>query len=472
MPLLDDTFYRRRQDIVAEMFAELQGIIPDVYLGDDGVISIIFTVESGQLENVYLANQLLAEDMFIHTASAVALSQFGAMYDLPIHSGTRSTGTVTFEGAGATYIPVGSQVAYDPGSGLDPVIFETGVDGTVPDPGDPDPPTVAVNAVAGNLNGTYEYIVTRVTSTGETLPSDGSATVNPVNQQVNVSAIAVGGPGCTGRNLYRDKNGAGNYRRIATLDNVVTTFTDNVTDATANTGASLPTVDNAHQITVDAMALDPGVSGNVAIGAVTDIVDAPAGLIGVTNPVAFTGGSDQEDLEDYRQRLLDRVRSPQTGSKLDIQTWAESVDGVESATVFPNDNMGTPTNGHVTVRISGPNGTIPAQSVIDATLAYLNSLGQANITYHVTTFTAVPTNVTVDVTLATGYAMADITTQVQNAVINYINNQPVGGTIYISGIVDAVFGLVGITDVVVTTPTSNQTATSVQKRTPGTISVV
>src|SRR5215471_2682264 len=139
MPLLDDTFYRRRQDIVAEMFAELQGIIPDVYLGDDGVISIIFTVESGQLENVYLANQLLAEDMFVHTASAVALTNFGVMYDLPIHSGVRSTGTLTFEGDGGTYIPVSTQAAYDPGSGFEPTYFETTTDGTIPDPGDPNP---------------------------------------------------------------------------------------------------------------------------------------------------------------------------------------------------------------------------------------------------------------------------------------------------------------------------------------------
>ena len=473
MALTDDTFYRQRADILAGMILEAQAAIPDVYVGEDGTINIIFTIEAGQFENAFLANQLLADDLFIHTASLVALQQYGVQYGLPIHIGTQALGTLRFEGDGGTYIPIGAEVGYDPGGGLEIVYFTTIEDGTISDPGDPDSPTVAINAVSGNLNGLYEYVVTFVTAGGETLPSDISNAVSPVNQQVNLTAIPIGGPGTTARNIYRDKNGAGNYRRVTQIaNNTATTFTDNVTDATVAAGTTVPVDDSAHRIDLDAQASLPGVEGNVAIGTITELTNSPATLISVTNPVAFTGGSDQEDTEDYRQRLLARIRQPLTGSVSDIQSWVMGVDGVNSATVFPNDNMGTAAPGHVTVRISGPGGTIPGSDVVAAAQSTLDALGLAQIAYHVTTFTAVSTNVTVDVTLATGYLMSDVTAQVQTAVSNYINSLSIGGTLVIAGIIDAVFGLAGITDVVVTSPTSNQTTAATSKRTPGTISVV
>jgi len=143
------------------------------------------------------------------------------------------------------------------------------------------------------------------------------------------------------------------------------------------------------------------------------------------------------------------------------------VAGVDSATVFPN----TPAAGSVTVRISGPNGTVPDASVISATQAALAQQDLANVTIVVSAFTAIPTNVTVDVTTSGTYALADVTASVQQAISNYINSLSVGGTLYVSGIIDAVWGLAGIADVVVTTPATNQTTAADSKRTPGTISV-
>ena len=400
------TLYRTREEILAEMLVALQSVIPDVYVGEDGVFRIIFSIEAGQFENVFLANQLVLQDMFVSTASLQALRQHGFQVNVSLKEGTRSLGTVTLEGDGGTYIPLATEVGYDPGGGLEPIYFNTILDGTVPNPGTPNAPAVAINATAGNLNGTYEYVVTFVTASGETLPSAESLAVSPVNQQVNLTAIPLGGAGTTARRIYRDKNGAGAYRRVTEIaNNTATTYTDNITDAAVAGSSQAPTVDTAHQITLAAEAQAPGVEGNVAIGTITELVSAPATLTGVTNPTAFVGGSDPEDTEEFRQRLLERLQNPQTGSPSDLKSWSEAVSGVETATVFANDNMGVATNGHTTIRIAGPNGTVPSAAVITAVTEALAEQNFQNMTIHVTTFNPQVTAVTVDVTTLGTYTL-------------------------------------------------------------------
>jgi uncharacterized phage protein gp47/JayE len=472
MTLTDFSLYRTRNQIVGEMLAELQAAIPDIYMGDDGIIRIIYEIESGQLENVFLANQLLAEDMWVQSASLQALGKFGEQYGISQREGSRSTGQLIFTAAGGETIPAGTQAAHDPGFGLDPVYFESTDTAVVPDTGTPVAPVVAVNATAGNLNGLYEYVVTYLSAAGETLPSVESAAVNPVSQQVNLTNIPLGGPGTIGRRIYRDKNGAGIYRRVTEIaDNTTTMFTDNVTDTTVASSSLAPSVDTAHAIQVAARAVDPGTEGNVIIGSITEIVSGPGSISAVNNPVAFAGGSDSEDSDDFRARILDFLQNPQTGSVGDLKAWAEEVEGVGTATVIANDNLGTPTNGHVTVRIAGPNGEIPDADVQADVLEALQEQDIANITIHVGTFTPVVQNVTVDVTTSGTYVLADVTPSVQQAIADYITTLQVGDTLRISGIVDAVFGLVGILDVTVTSPTSNQTVAAMSKLVPGTITV-
>jgi uncharacterized phage protein gp47/JayE len=466
--IADDAMYRRADEILADMLAALQAAVADAYVGDDGAINIIFRIEASQFENLYLANQLLLEDSFVSTATFQALRRHGEQYGLAMQDGTVSVGSLTITGGGGTYVPIGTEVAYDPGAGLDPVYFDTTLDGTIPDPGTPLPPTAAINATAGNLNGLYEYVVTFVTASGETVASAESNAVSPATQQVNLTAIPVGGPGTTARRIYRALNGSGIYRRITEIaNNTATTFTDNVTDAVMNAGSLVPTVDTAHSITVTAQSQQTGVEGNVAAGSITELTNAPATLTDVLNTAAFTGGSDPENTEDFRARVLDAIQNPQTGSAADLKAWAENVAGVGTATVFPN----TPAAGQTTVRITAENGGIPDSTLLAQVQAELDSRDLANITIIVASFTQTVENVTVDVTTSGTYTLADVTPQVQQAITDYINGLDIGQTLMVAGIIDAVFGLAGIADVVVTTPATNQTIASDHKWVPGTITV-
>jgi len=471
MPISDSTFYQTRDQWLATMLSTLQSYIADAYIGEDGITYILFAVEAGQFEQLSLANQILLQECFPQTASFAALKLYGEMFNIPLLVGTPAIGTVTLSGSDGLVIPAGSLVGAPRGYGLDPITFSTDSDVTCASPGTPTPPTTAINVTAGNLNGSYEYAVTFVTATGETLQSVDSVAVAPVNQQVNLTAIPIGGTGTTSRRIYRQKNGIGAYSLVTTIaNNTATTYTDNIADASV--GASAPSVDTAHNVNMTATAVEAGANGNVVPGAISVLVNVPAGTLAVTNAAAFTDGSDDEDMEAYRARLMERIGDPNTGSASDLKSWAEAVPGVEMATVFPNDNLGTPTNGHVTVRISGPGAAVPDATVVANVLAALQAQDVANITIHVATFTPKVQNVTIDVTTDATHTLGDVTPSVQQAVADYIDEIPVGGTLYVAGLEWATFALPGIIDCNVTSPTTNQTSLNTEKFQVGTVTVV
>ncbi len=116
----------------------------------------------------------------------------------------------------------------------------------------PGAPTVAINAVAGNLNGAYTYKVTFCTGyvdsdatvriNAETAGGTTSASVSPVNQKVNLTAIPIGPAGTVARRIYRTAAGGadGTQKLVTTInDNVTSTYTDNLADASL--GAAVPT---------------------------------------------------------------------------------------------------------------------------------------------------------------------------------------------------------------------------------------
>lgn len=470
MPLEGDVLFQSREEVVASILARWQDLVPDIWLGEDGNIRLFTEVYAAVAENVYLACQLFSEDMYIVTANPQALQQYGTQYGNPQKVGIKATGSLLFSGAGGTYVPISTEVSYEVGGGLDPLYFFTTADGTIPNPGIPTAPSAADAGTVGNPNGTYRYAVTFVTASGETLAGPPSLGVSVASKQIAVSSIPVGSTGTISRRLYRELNGSGDFKLVTTIaNNTATTYTDNALEASL--GGTPPTLSTAERITLAAEAEDFGVQYNVAPTTITDLVDAPDGVVSVSNAAAFTGGQDPEDVDTFRDRLITTIRGPGSGSATDLKRWAEEVDGVDVATVFTNDNLGTPTNGHSTIRISGPGGTVPPTTVVDAVTAVLADKDLANIILHVTTFTAQSTNVTVTVTLESGYVLADVQQSVSDAISSYIRELNVGETLYITGIVAAVVGLPGVADVAVSLPGSNQTTAASTKRVPGVITV-
>lgn len=467
MPANADVIYKTKDDILAELLSSLVTAIPDANIGDDSIFRIWSEIFSNTAEGLYLAMQLLHDDMFIQTANALALIRYGDEFGRPQKVGTLATGSVTFSGAGGTYIPLGSTVSAPRPSLDDSLDFNTTQDATIPSPGIPTAPTAADSGTSGSLTGTYEYAVSFVTAAGETALGAISNAIVLTSHKANLTAIPLGGTGTTARKIYRRING-GVFGLLTTIsDNTTTTYSN---DNATSVGALPLTTSTAEQITVTAAASDTGTDYNVAPGTITDLSEAPAGLAGVTNTGSFTGGSDAEDFESFRTALLAFVRAPQSGAPADLVAWATSVDGVESASVFPNvDLTGASAPGTVSVRITGIGGTVPGSDIIAAVVDELDSRDLANITILVGTFTANAQAVAVTITLASGYVLADISPSVVTAITNYITSVPVGGTVYAAGVLGAVFGLAGVVNV--TTTYTDTTVAATEKPTAGTITV-
>jgi len=133
--------------------------------------------------------------------------------------------------------------------------------------------------------GYYEYAVTFVAATGETLAGTRrSLTTTSGNQKVDLSAVPTGPSGVTGRRIYRTAVGGGALKLVAEIaDNVTTTYLDETPDA--GLGAAPPTLNTsgspgtwtAADITI----------GNLTVGSYVACwmrYNVPAGTSQVGNP--------------------------------------------------------------------------------------------------------------------------------------------------------------------------------------------
>lgn len=373
-----------------------------------------------------------------------------------------------FTGVGGTYIAIGTQAAAPRPAFDESLVFQVIEDGTIPNPGVPDPPEAEDAETSGDLDGTYEYAVTFVTDGGETEASELSDPVTVSSSKIDL-VLPLGGDGTIARRIYRVDDGG----PLLFLDEVADNTTENYQDNLTATGPSAaPTESTAERITLEAEGVGTGVEYNAAANTIIAIVDSDSGINAVTNPSTFTGGEDEEDIEEFRVALLARVRAPGTGGRLDLIDWATSIPGVETASVFKNvDLAGDPAPGTVVVRIAGPDGAIPDPDVVQQVQDYLDDQDLANITILVGTFTPFPVDVTVDVTLAEGFVLSDVQPSIEQAVTDYIDSVPVGGTVYVAGIYWAVFSLPAVETLSVADPSGDVPTNDDEKAVVGTITV-
>ncbi|QDX91063.1 baseplate J family protein (plasmid) [Brevibacillus laterosporus] len=116
-----------------------------------------------------------------------------------------------------------------------------------------------------------------------------------------------------------------------------------------------------------------GEVGNVLPNSINLI--AQAGFDYVTDSKIVSYGTDLEDEEVYRGRILDRKRRPgRGGAEDDYKFWAETVQGVVSARVIPLRRG----NGTIDIIITGVNG-IPDQEVIKRCQAFVDKKAAAGM---------------------------------------------------------------------------------------------
>lgn len=112
------------------------------------------------------------------------------------------------------------------------------------------------------------------------------------------------------------------------------------------------------------IATETGTLWNIAASSITTLEDSITGVTDVTNAAGFSSGSEIEDDESLRQRVLEKIQTPQAaGSAGDYERWALEESAIGAATVTPQFNGN---NNAVLVTILDRDNNPVSQAVMDA----------------------------------------------------------------------------------------------------------
>jgi uncharacterized phage protein gp47/JayE len=162
----------------------------------------------------------------------------------------------------------------------------------------------------------------------------------------------------------------------------------------------------------------PGEVGNIDFGDLLpiDIID---GLGRAELKDVITPGIEEESDEDLLDRYLSQVRRPSTsGNANHYKQWALEVTGVGEVKIIPLWNG----NGTVKVVLLGDDKRSPAQSIIDATANYIESVRPVNAVVTVTGALEEAINISATITLVAGKTLTDASNEISTEVTNYLKS--------------------------------------------------
>jgi uncharacterized phage protein gp47/JayE len=196
-------------------------------------------------------------------------------------------------------------------------------------------------------------------------------------------------------------------------------------------------------------------SANRAIGQTLTLQSTLPGVNSTAIASVLIGGSDLEDDDSLRSRLLTRIKQPpQGGDKADYEAWALSFPNVTRAWVYPLE-LGP---GGVTVRFMMDNtyiDGIPLSGDVTALAAYIDPLRPVTAAVTVVAPIAVVLNFTItSLSPSTPEVKAAITQELSNLIDAEASP---GGTLLLSHIREAISKAAGEYDHVLTSPAANVT---------------
>lgn len=203
-----------------------------------------------------------------------------------------------------------------------------------------------------------------------------------------------------------------------------------------------PAVLKAGALSADAPAeaLEGGSRGNAAPGVVSILTACPIAVTGVTNPAVFSGGSDAEDDESLRQRILESYqRLPNGANAAWYEQTAMGHTGVAAAkAVGRARGIGT-----VDVYVAGESGLPDA-----GLLAELQADLQEKREIAVDVLVKAPAVATVDVAVAVavreGAAFADVKTEVQQVIASFFGGWLLGRPVRLAELGSRIYALADV----------------------------
>lgn len=205
-------------------------------------------------------------------------------------------------------------------------------------------------------------------------------------------------------------------------------------------------IDATGIVNVSAKCLIEGTIGNVLANTITMLITSINGVESIINEESFSGGTDIEDEENFREKLIEAEKEPQlSGADTDYIKWAKEVDGV--GYVYPISEWNGP--GTVKVLILDKNGQPATQELIDAVQKHIapivpkgqNRGGKAPLGAIVTI--ATPSVLAIDIKanfqFEEGYITSDVFSNLKAKLNKYLSKLEIGGVVLYKAI-DTIIG--------------------------------
>ncbi|EIS9472650.1 baseplate J/gp47 family protein [Clostridioides difficile] len=213
------------------------------------------------------------------------------------------------------------------------------------------------------------------------------------------------------------------------------------------------TIEENETVDIKAECRITGTIGNVSKNTITVLLGSISGVKSVVNKEGFKGGTDIEDEEHFRERVLVAEQEDKlSGASSDYIRWTKEVDGVGYAYVVPEwDGAGT-----VKVLILDKNRKAATQELIDKVQEYIYPLnieegqnrdGKAPIGALVTVVTpeTLLINVKASFIFSNSFNEETVLNNLKTKIDKYLDKIDLGGTVSYNAI-QAIVGSMMLTD--------------------------
>lgn len=200
-----------------------------------------------------------------------------------------------------------------------------------------------------------------------------------------------------------------------------------------------------------AKAVEPGAAGNAAAETILTMAVAPVGVSRCSNPEGFTGGTDQEDDETLRARVLETYRRLPNGANAAFyEQGALSFPEVAAAVVLPR-RRGT---GTVDVVVSTAAGS-PDEELLEQLTAYFQERREIAVDVQVLAPKEKTVDVSVTVAAKEGSDAAGVRTAVEQALRSWFNGELLGQNVLRAKLGAVIFGVEGVENYDLTAPAAD-----------------
>jgi uncharacterized phage protein gp47/JayE len=219
------------------------------------------------------------------------------------------------------------------------------------------------------------------------------------------------------------------------------------------------TIPSNGTIGVTAQCTSYGSIGNVPVGAIKYFPKTLAGLTSVTNSQAFDTGTDEEDDDTYRARILEKIQEPSTsGNVSDYKQWALSINGVGNAKILPLWNG----NGTVKVVIIDSSMKPASSTLISNVQTYIESIRPIGATVTYESASELDINISASITIdsastTTTQAQTDIETAITSYLASIAFNQDYVSYAKVGSLILAVTGVTDYSNLTLNNATTNVT---------------